>query len=203
MKIFKAPLMAAMVGVSALGLSVAVPSMTQAQAGQSPVPIDVWALRNVVNAVQVSPDGKHILVHINPTTDGEYLLMIYKADDLSKPFRTLNADPMEIINAQWVSDNVILGQAWQVKRKKVNGPEDDVREYALLTYDLEANKFNQIRGSFGLENTLPARADRLRAGAAPGGRRRRPTASHRAARPDHVPAGWAWCCGSRSPAPAG
>lgn len=161
MKIFKAPLMAAMVGVSALGLSVAVPSMTQAQAGQSPVPIDVWALRNVVNAVQVSPDGKHILVHINPTKDGEYLLMIYKTDDLSKPFRTLNADPMEIIGAQWVSDNVILGQAWQVKRKRVSGPEDDVREYALLTYDLEANKFNQIRGSFGLENTLPDKPDSI------------------------------------------
>ena len=58
MKFLKAPLMAAVLGTSALGLSVAAPSETQATPS---VPIDVWALRDVVNAVQVSPDGQHLL----------------------------------------------------------------------------------------------------------------------------------------------
>ena len=75
MKFLKKPLLAAMVGVSALGLSVAAPNETQAT---SSVPIDVWALRDVVNQVQVSPDGKHLLVHINPSREGDYLLQIYK-----------------------------------------------------------------------------------------------------------------------------
>ena len=118
MKILKAPLLAAMAGVSALGLSVAIPSETQAQAS-STVPIDVWALRDVVNAVQVSPDGKHLLVHVNPSTEGEYLLQIFKTDDLSNPLRTLNANPMEIITARWVSNTKIYGSAWQVVRKSV------------------------------------------------------------------------------------
>jgi len=158
MKLLKAPLIAAMVGVSVLGLSVAAPSETQAQASAS-VPVDVWALRNVVNAVQVSPDGKHLLVLKVESREGEYLLEIYKTDDLSKPYRRLNADPMEIINARWVNDNFIFGTAWQVKRKKVKRPEDDVRDYLAYSYNLESNKFNTVSGNFGIVNDLPNEPD--------------------------------------------
>ena len=153
MKLLKAPLMAAMVGVSAIGLSVAAPSDTQATAAQ--VPIDVWALRDIVNAVQVSPDGKHVLVHKVETRDGDYLLEIYKTDDMSKPYRRLNADPMEIISARWVNDNFIFGTAWQVKDKSVKGPEDDIRRYLAYSYDLSKNKFNNASGNFQIINDLP------------------------------------------------
>jgi len=145
--------MAAMVGVSAIGLSVAAPSDTQATAAQ--VPIDVWALRDIVNAVQVSPDGKHVLVHKVETRDGDYLLEIYKTDDMSKPYRRLNADPMEIISARWVNDNFIFGTAWQVKDKSVKGPEDDIRRYLAYSYDLSKNKFNNASGNFQIINDLP------------------------------------------------
>ena len=118
MKLLKAPLMAAMAGVSVIGLSLVGGADTQAQSTAS-VPVDVWALRDVVNAVQVSPDGKHLLVHKVESRDGQYLLEIYKTDDLSKPFRRLNADPMEILSAQWVSDDFIFGSAWQVKRSSL------------------------------------------------------------------------------------
>ena len=162
MKLLKAPLMAAMVGVSVLGLSVATPSETQAQTGS--IPVDAWALRNVVNAVQISPDGKHILVHVNPTKDGEYLLQIYKAEDLSKPYRTLNANPMEIISASWVNNNFIFGTAWQVNRKRVKGPEEDIRDYRTYSYDLSKNKFVPVDGQFGIVNTLPAEPDTVLVG---------------------------------------
>ena len=158
MKFLKAPLMAAMVGVSALGLSVAAPTVTQAT---SSIPIDVWALRDVVNQVQISPDGKHLLVHINPTRDGEYLLQIYKTDDLSRPFRTLNADPMEITNASWVSDNMIFGGAWEIKRASVRRQEGDVRNYASYFYNLESNKFDKIEGNFSIVNRLPNDPDHI------------------------------------------
>jgi len=76
------------------------------------VPIEVWALRDIVTAVSVSPDGQHILVLKVESRDGENILEIYKTNDLSKPFRRLNADPMEIISARWVSDTNIVGRAW-------------------------------------------------------------------------------------------
>ncbi len=152
MKFLKVPLMAAVLGTSAIGLSVAAPSETQAT---SSVPIDVWALRDVVNAVDLSPDGKHLLVHINQSREGEYLLQIFKTDDLSTPYRTLNADPMEIIGAQWVSDNVIVGRAWEQVRKRVRRQEDATYNYATYFYNLEANKFSQVSDNLVVVNDLP------------------------------------------------
>lgn len=160
MKILKTPLMAAMAGVSVLGLSLVGAADTQAQSAAS-VPVDVWALRDVVNAVQISPDGKHLLVHKVESKEGEYLLEIYKTDDLSKPFRRLNADPMEILSAQWVSDDFIFGSAWQVKRTSVKGPEEDVRDYLAYSYSLESNKFSRVDGNFGIVNTLPKDPDHV------------------------------------------
>jgi dipeptidyl aminopeptidase/acylaminoacyl peptidase len=158
MKLLKTSLMAAMAGVSVLGLSMAGPAPTQAQGS---VPIEVWALRDVVNAVQISPDGKHVLVHKVESREGEYLLEVYKTDDLSKPYRRLNADPMEIVAAQWVSNDVIFGTAWQVNRKTVKGPEQDVRDYRTYAYSLEANKFTNVDGNFGIVNLLPNDPDHV------------------------------------------
>ncbi len=152
MNVLKKPLLAAILGVSTLGLSVAAPSETQAT---SSVPIDVWALRDVVNAVQISPDGEHLLVHINPSRDGDYLLQIYKTEDLSTPFRTLAGDRMELISAQWASNNVIFGRAWEQVRGTVRRQEDDTRNYANYYYDLEGNKFSQSDGNFVIVNLLP------------------------------------------------
>lgn len=160
MKFLKAPLMAAMAGVSVIGLSLAAPADTQAQSSAS-IPVDVWALRDVVNAVQISPDGKHLLVHKVESKEGEYLLEIYKTDDLSKPFRRLNADPMEILSAQWVSNEFIFGSAWQVKRATVKGPEGDVRDYLAYSYSLAENKFSRVDGNFGIVNTLPNDPDHV------------------------------------------
>ena len=162
MKLIKASAAAVMAGVSVLGLSLAAPSETQAQAsGTSTVPIDVWALRDVVNQVQVSPDGKHVLVHISPSREGDYLLQIYKTDDLSKPFRTLAADPMEIQSATWVSSNLIYGRAWQQRRENVKRQEQSTYDNASYFYNLETNKFQQVRGRFSIANMLPDEPDTI------------------------------------------
>ncbi|MEL6540803.1 MAG: prolyl oligopeptidase family serine peptidase [Pseudomonadota bacterium] len=162
MKFLKASAAAALVGASILGLSVAAPSETQAQAtSTSSVPVDVWALRNVVNRVELSPDGKHLLVHVSPSREGDYLLQIFNTEDLSKPMRTLAADPMEIISASWVSNTQIYGSAWQVVRNSVKRQEGDTRGYASFFYDLDANKFDRVDGNFGLVNRLPNDPDKI------------------------------------------
>ena len=161
-----APITSVFAGVSLLGLAAAAPvsaeeaqpaARTQSAQGQNAgsVPIDVWALRDVVNAVDLSPDGKHLLVHISPSREGDYLLQVYKTSDLQTPYRTLNADPMEIINARWVSDNVIVGNAWEIKRETVRRQEDDTRNYATYFYDLKRNKFSQVDGNLEVVNELP------------------------------------------------
>ena len=151
---------------AAVALATIAPAHSQNSGGtaatsQSTIPIEVWALRDVVNNVEVSPDGKHVLVHVNPSKEGDYLLQIYKTDDMSKPFRTLAAEPMEIIQAQWVSDNTIFGAAWQQRRSKVRGAEEDTRDYKALAYNLDTNKFTELPGNFGLANRLPNEPDKI------------------------------------------
>lgn len=162
MTLLKSSLAAVLVGVSALGLTAAAPVESQAQTAGSPsVPIDVWALRDVVNAVDLSPDGKHILVHKVESRDGEYLLEVYKTDDLSEPLRRLNADPMEIISAQWVSENLIYGAAWEQRRSKVQRQEQSTYDSLTYFYNLDTNKFQTIRGRFSIATLLPDEPDKI------------------------------------------
>jgi len=158
MKLIKTPMAAAVLGMSTLGLSFS--PNADAQASQT-VPVDVWALRNVVNAVEVSPDGKHMLVHKVESREGDYLLEIYKTDDLSKPLRRINADPMEIVTARWVSDKHIFGAAWQEVRKRVTRPEENHRSFRAYFYNVENNKFSGVDGNFGIENLLPNEPDKI------------------------------------------
>jgi len=128
---------------------------------KAPVPIDYWALRDTVSAVSVSPDGKHILVMKIESKEGEHILEIYDTSDFSKPLRRLNADPMEIISARWISDNFIFGNAWKIVRKSVKGPNEDVRSYRSFSYNLEENKFSNISGNFGIVSTLPKEPEKI------------------------------------------
>lgn len=158
MKLLKTSLAAALIGVSAIGLLTAAPAPSLAQ---GTVPVDVWALRDVVDQVQISPDGQHVLVHKVESREGEYILEIYRTDDLSKPLRRLNADPMEIVSGQWIGNDVIFGSAWQVNRKTVKGPEEDVRDYKTYSYSVSANKFTAVDGNFGIVNLLPNDPDHI------------------------------------------
>jgi dipeptidyl aminopeptidase/acylaminoacyl peptidase len=151
MKLFKAACLAAAGTVMTLGLA---PAIAGPQ-NQPTVPLEVWSLRDVVNSVEVSPDGKHLLVLKTESREGDHILEVYSTSDMSKPLRRLNAEPMELISARWVSNKHIFGSAWQVKRTKVNDPEEDVRNYATYSYNLEKNKFSQVDGEFSIVNTLP------------------------------------------------
>jgi len=151
MKLLKATLLAASAGAMTLGMGTAT-----AQQNSSPsVPIEVWSLRDIMPTVQVSPDGSRLMLLKLESKEGEYIMEIHDTADLSKrPIRT-NADPMEIINARWVNDRYIFGTAWQVKRRKVNGPEEDVRDRLAFAFDTRTKKFSKVSGNFNIVNNLP------------------------------------------------
>lgn len=51
-------------------------AFAQSEVAEATIPVEVWSLRPVVNAVQISPDGRHILVHKTESREGDYLLEI-------------------------------------------------------------------------------------------------------------------------------
>ncbi|UOR16727.1 alpha/beta hydrolase family protein [Qipengyuania aquimaris] len=151
MKKFRSVFLAAAACTVALGVA---PSTAQTT-GQPTVPIEVWALRDTMTTVQVSPNGERLLVIKNESRDGDYLMELYDTDNLGgKPYR-IAADPMEIIGAQWVSDDFIFGTAWQQNRKKVNGPEEGTYDYASFIFDVNKKKFQRVEGVFSIATLLP------------------------------------------------
>jgi dipeptidyl aminopeptidase/acylaminoacyl peptidase len=136
---------------------------TEAGVNYIPVPIETWAQRDAVSDVEVSPDGKHLLIlKTEGSADAaQNVLEIYSTSDFSKPLRRLNAKPMELVSAQWVSDKHVYGSAWQKVRSSVKGPEDDVRSYRAFAYNLETNKFANADGTFSIVNLLPDEPDHV------------------------------------------
>jgi|GEM_PF-181121 len=134
-------------------------------ANAKPLPIDYWAIRDVVVAGAVSPDGKHVLVMKTESKEGNYFIEVYSTDDFSKPVRKIDADPMEFFAGsppRWVSDKVIVGGAWKFVRKKVRGPEDTAWDTLLFSYNIETNKFKT------LENKKPKQDSRFPGASDPG-----------------------------------
>ncbi|NMW31106.1 S9 family peptidase [Altererythrobacter sp. RZ02] len=137
------------------------PAIAQQKTGDLSIPVEAWALRDVMTNVEISPNGKNLLLMKVESKEGEYIMQIYDATDFSKKPFTTNADPMEIIGASFVDDRFIFGRAWQVKRKSVKGPEEDVRDYLAFSFDLETKKFSKVSGNFSIVNTLPNDPDNV------------------------------------------
>lgn len=121
-----------------------------------PYPLEYWALREVINNAQVSPDGKYLGLMKIPSKDGNPVIEVYEAANLDKkPFR-LDADPMEITNFYWASDNDVVFTLRQKVRDKIEGFNQGVYETVLAVADVEKKKmrsFDEVNPI--IENLLP------------------------------------------------
>lgn len=130
--------------------------------GFEPYPLEYWALREVIDAVQVSPDGEHLGLMKIPSRDGNPIIEVYDASDLAKePFR-LNAEPMEITNFYWVSNTDIVIELRQKVRDRIEGFNQGVYETRLATVDIEDEKIRSFDESNAvIENLLPYDPDKI------------------------------------------
>lgn len=137
-------------------------STTAVAAAPEPYPLDYWALREVVNNVQVSPDGKYLGMMKIPTKDGNPVIEVYEAANLkNEPFR-LNADPMEITNFYWASDNDIVFTLRQKVRDRIEGFNRGVYETKLAVVDVAKKKMRSFDETDPLiENLLQGRPDKI------------------------------------------
>lgn len=119
-------------------------------------PLEYWALREVINNAQISPDGKYLGLMKIPSKDGNPIIEVYNASTLDKePFFTLNADPMEITNFYWASDNDIVFTLRQKVRDKIEGFNQGVYENKLAVVDVESKKMEAFDESNpAIENLL-------------------------------------------------
>ena len=118
-----------------------------------PYPLEEWAKRADMSNVSLSPDGEKLAFLKIPTKDGNPILEIYDANDLSaRPFK-MNADPMEMTRFYWATDDSIIFSARLQVRNKIDGFNQGVykttRGLLTLDKDPEKSKWRKIASLSG------------------------------------------------------
>ncbi len=122
----------------------AVSGLASAPASAAPYPLEYFALRDVMSNVQISPDGRYLGLMKIPAKDAEPIIEIYEAANLSKePFR-VNADPMNIISFDWVSNTTFVMELRQQVRDKIEGYNQGVYEYRIALVDVKREKIKSF-----------------------------------------------------------
>ncbi len=107
-------------------------------------PLEYFALREVVNQVSLSPNGKLLAMMVIPTKKGNPVLEIRDPSDLKKrPFR-VNADPMEITGYQWVSNDHMILHLRQKVRDRIKGFNQGIYERKIAKLDVKKRKIKNF-----------------------------------------------------------
>lgn len=109
-----------------------------------PYPLEYWALREVINNAQVSPDGKYLgLMKIRSKTANP-VIEVYEAADLSKKPFTIGAAKMEVTSFFWASDKDIVFTLRQKVRDRIEGFNRGVYETRLAVADVVKKKMRSF-----------------------------------------------------------
>lgn len=134
-----------------------------------PYPLEYWALRDFVGNVQLSRDGTYMGLMKIAARDANPVIEVYETADLSKePFR-LDADPMEIIQYNWVSDSALVFLLRQQVRDRIEGYNQGVYEFRFALLDVQKQKTTDMgRGNLQVTHILPDEPDKVILQAFPG-----------------------------------
>ncbi len=127
-----------------------------------PYPLDFFAMRPVIRSVSLSPDGKYLALMKIPSKDGDPIVEVYEAADLTKePFR-MNADPMEITGLRWVSDTDIVFDLRQQVTDKIEGFNQGTFRFKLGLLNMatqELKEFEEL--GISVEHRLAHEPDKI------------------------------------------
>jgi len=127
-----------------------------------PYPLEYWALREVINRAQVSPNGRHLALMKIPSKKANPIVEVYETSNLSKkPFR-IGAKKMEVTNFYWASDKDIVLVMRQKVRNKIEGFNQGVYENKIAVADVVNEKMRTFdeTGS-AIENLLKKRKTKI------------------------------------------
>ena len=133
-----------------------------AASAPEPYPLEYWALREVIDNAQVSPDGKRLALMKIASKTADPVVEVYDASDLSKePFR-FDGGKMELTNFYWASDTDIIFTARQQVRDKIEGFNQGVYETKLGVVKVdkkESRSFDETGPN--IEHLLPKKKKKV------------------------------------------
>ena len=150
------------IALSVLMLGSTLSTNTVLAASAEPYPLEYFALRSVISGVSLSPDGKKISLLKIPSKNAKTILEVYDADALDKePFR-VNADPMEIRGARWLSDSTMLLTLQQKVSDKIDGFNQGSFRGKVAKLDLKTKKIKEFQEpGANVVGTLPEEPNKV------------------------------------------
>ncbi len=148
----KKTLYAFALAIPALGLTT--PVLT-ASAQTEPVPLEAWAIREVMQNVAINPSGSHIAWMSNTAREGNPIIQIYETGKFDEKPTNVGADTMEIQQYSWVTDTKMIVAFRQKVRRRIEGFNQGVYENKLAMFDTDSNKFTELGNNFSIASMLP------------------------------------------------
>ncbi|MDX1291980.1 MAG: prolyl oligopeptidase family serine peptidase [Hyphomonas sp.] len=130
-------------------------------AAADPVPIEAWAIREVMQGVQINPSGSQIAWLSNPTREGNPILQIYETGKFSEKPVNVGADHMELQGFSWVNDTKLIISFRQKVRKRIDGFNRGVYENKLAMFDVPTKEFTELGNNFSIASFLPTEPDSI------------------------------------------
>ncbi len=127
-----------------------------------PYPLEHWALRATISNVGLSRDGTYMGLMRIPTRGANPIIEVYETADLAKePFR-LDADPMEIVQYSWVSDDALTFTLRQKVRDRIEGYNQGVYEFKFALLDLMKQETTELGNrNILVAHVLPDEPDKI------------------------------------------
>lgn len=134
-----------------------------------PYPLEYFALRDIVDNVQVSPDGKHVAMLKILSKTGNPVLYVYETSDLDENPLVVDSKIMEITSYRFVSDNDIVVVFREKTREKIGGQNEGVYETKIALLNIETKAFDEFNVGYpSIENILPNEPNRIIISTIPG-----------------------------------
>ena len=127
-----------------------------------PYPLENWALRATISNVSLSRDGTYVGLMRIPTRGANPVIEVYEAADIAKePFR-LDADPMEIVQYSWVSDDAMVFVLRQKVRDRIDGFNQGVYEFKFAILDVQKKETTELGNrNIQVAHVLPDEPDKI------------------------------------------
>lgn len=117
-------------------------------------PLENFAIREVIQQAEVSPDGTKLALLRNDSKDGNPIMEIYDTTDLAKTPKRIASDPMELTGLFWANDNFIVFNARQKVRERIEGFNQGIYSGRAASFNLETNKFVEFGSGTSIANLL-------------------------------------------------
>jgi len=134
------------------------PLMAAADA-REPLPLENWAIREVMQGVSLNPAGTKLAYMNNPTREGDPIIEIYDVDSVGEDAQRVGADNMEVTGFSWVSDTKMVVFFRQAIRKRIEGFNNGIYAGKAALYDIDTKKFTELSDNLQIEQILYNKPD--------------------------------------------